>query len=616
MFGIDPVTQYAIDVIAGREIAGPYVRAAARRHMADLQRTDIYFDLDEYDRVVNRFFEGRLRLNEGQFEGQPFRLHASQKFIVGSIFCWKKSDGTRRFRRAYIEAGKGNGKSPLVGGIGLYGMMYDGEPGAQIYSAGATRDQSDILFQDAVKMAKAVPQFAEGQRDAITFSGNAKIYNMAALGARQKGSFFRPLARTAGKSGSGVRPHFALCDELHEHPGPEVMELLERGFKFRRNPLLVMITNSGSDRKSVCWHEREHAVNVATGAAADDTTFAYVCALDEGEDPLDDPSCWKKANPLLGVTITEEYLAGVVSQAKAMPSKRNNVLRLHFCMWTDAETAWIRREDWEACEDESLTLEEFEGATCRAGLDLSSRKDLTGLALCFDDGWREMEDGSVKPCFVLFAHGYTPEKTLRARVREDRTPYDVWARQGFLTATEGPIVRFEFVIKDLKDWSERFDLQAVSYDRYLITKFEEVMSEMGVELPLIEHPQGFNRRQDTPLWMPKSIETLEELILERRIRIFISPALRAAAAGATFVRSPADLRRFAKDKATQRIDLIVAAAMAVGASTIAEEGDESSVYEAVARERLARQQVKAPDDIPPQGRYVPVDGFDDDDEDL
>lgn len=611
MLLIDDVTQYALDVLEGVEVAGPYVRAAARRHLADRNRTDIYFDHAEYDRVVNRFFQGRLKLSEGQFEGEPFKLHASQKFILGSIFGWKRPDGTRRFRRAYIEEGKGNGKSPMVGGIGLFGMMYDNEPGAQIYSAGATREQSDILFQDAVKMAKAAPRIDAD----VTYSGNTKIWNMAALGHRQKGAFFRPLARTAGKSGSGVRPHFALCDELHEHPSSDVIDLLERGFKFRRNPLLVMITNSGSDRKSVCWHEREHAVSVVTGEAVDDSTFAYVCALDDGDDPLEDPTCWKKANPLLGVTITEDYLAGVVAQARSMPTKRNGVLRLHFCVWTDAETVWIPREAWEACEDPDMTLDDFVGQPCRAGLDLSSRKDLSATALCFDDGFVfDQEQEIVKPKYALFVHCYTPEKTLDARARDDRAPYRVWVDQGFLTATEGPVIRFEFIAKDLSDYANRFEMQVVAFDRYLINKFEETLSEMGIELPLMEHPQGFNQRKDTKLWMPKSIETFEELILERRIRIQVNPVLRSAAAGATFVKSPADLKRFAKDKATQRIDPVVAAAMAVGASTIAEEGEGLSVYEALARERLARQQTVQ--DKVKSNRYVSPNSDLDDDEEL
>jgi len=286
----DPATAYAQKVADGKIIAGPHVRAACDRHLTDLNeaaRRGLVWDKKAAARALG-FFPDVLRLSEGQFEGQPFELHPAQEFIVGSLFGWKRADGTRRFRRAYIEQGKGNGKSPLAGGIGLYGLVADNEPGAQVFAAAAKMDQARILFNDAVAMVRQSP--ALEQR--LTPTGINPVNNLAWM---EKGSFFRPVGRDTGKTGSGMRPHFVLIDELHEHPNRDTLEMLERGFKFRRNPLVFMITNSGSDRNSVCWEEHEHAVNVAHGEVEDDTTFSYVCALDEDDDPLDDPSCWIKA---------------------------------------------------------------------------------------------------------------------------------------------------------------------------------------------------------------------------------------------------------------------------------------------------------------------------------
>lgn len=560
----DPTTAYAEAVLEGSEVAGPHVRASCERHLLDLEEGSsrgIYFDEAAAERAFG-FFRDVLRLSEGQFEGQPFVLHPSQEFILGSIFGWKRKDGTRRFRRAYIEIGKGNGKSPLAGGIGLYGLVADGEPGAEIYAAAARKDQAGILFRDAVKMRQQSPALISR----VTSSGGpGREFNLAYL---PSASFFRPISREAGKTGSGPRPHMALCDEVHEHPDRGIMEMLERGFKFRRQPLLLMITNSGSDRNSVCWEEHETAVKVAHGdetVKADfaDTHFSFVCSLDDGDDPLNDPSCWRKANPLLGTILTEEYLAGVVAQAKAIPGKLNGILRLHFCVWTDAETAWISREAWEACEDPEMSIDDFEGEECWLGLDLSATKDLTAVAYVFRDG----ADDEGRPKFALCARGYTPAETLAQRALLDKAPYEIWVRNGWLTATPGKVVRYDFVAADIVDMAQRCDVQAISYDRYLIRHFEAALDETGATLPVVEHPQGTNRRKDSPLWMPGSIDMLEDLILERRLRIEVNPALRSAVAGARFWTSPAGLRRFEKQKATQRIDLAVAAAMAIGAAT-------------------------------------------------
>jgi phage terminase large subunit-like protein len=575
----DPITAYAEDVAAGRITAGPHVRDACKRHLCDLDEGE-WRGLVWDPAAAERFFDFCrvvLRLSEGQFDGIPFELEPSQKFICGSIFGWKlRSTGKRRFRRAYIEMGKGNGKSPMVGAIGLYGLVADGEAGAQVYAAGATKEQAGILFADAVKMMRQSKVLSSKIRPS---GGPGREYNLAHL---KSGSFFRPLSREAKKTGSGPRPHMALCDEVHEHPDGGVIEILERGFKFREQPLLVMITNSGSDRKSICWQERKHAVAVAAGDVDDDTAFSYVCALDDGEDPLTDRSCWIKANPLLGVTITPEYLAIQVKQAKDIAAKANGIRRLHFCQWTDAESAWIGRDVWESIEDPGLVIEDFAERRCYAGLDLSAKADITAKALVFEDGLSE--DG--KPKFAAFVHGYTPAETMRARAERDGAPYDLWVDAGFMTATPGKKTRLDFVAQDLLDDAEAYDLDFVAYDNFLIADFEAIVGDMGGSLEMLDHPQGWNKRkretpdgQEITLWMPGSIDELETLILEKRIRVHVNPALRSAVSSATFDRSPADLRRFTKHKATARIDMAVALAMAVGAATAREPEVTESFWE-------------------------------------
>jgi phage terminase large subunit-like protein len=203
------------------------------------------------------------------------------------------------------------------------------------------------MFKDACDMREQSPKL----RERIVTSGQSPIWQLTYL---PTASIFKPISaetKTTGKS--GPRPHFALCDEIHEHRNRDIVDLLEAGFKWRQQPLLVMITNSGSDRASFCWEQHEHAIKVAAGDKDDDDTFSYVCALDPGDDPLTDPRCWIKANPLLGVTITEEYLTGVAAQARAIAGKANLILRLHFCVWTDSDTAWLERSAWEAIEEPS-----------------------------------------------------------------------------------------------------------------------------------------------------------------------------------------------------------------------------------------------------------------------
>jgi phage terminase large subunit-like protein len=601
---VDRATAYAKGVASGKIIAGPHVRNACRRHLDDLKRKDIYFDKAAAAKKI-RFYEEKLKLSEGQFENLPFLLAPSQAFIVGSLFGWKKKQGgLRRFRRGYVEEAKGNGKSPLAGGTGLVGLTADDEAGAEIYSAGATKDQAGILFRDAVKMVHQSPAL----NSRLTMSGGpGREFNIAYL---KKSSFFRPVSRETKKTGSGPRPHFALIDELHEHPDAGIIEILERGFKFRRQPLLLMITNSGSDRNSACWTEHEHAIKVAAGnreakdedafylgEIIDDTTFAFVCGLDVGDDPLTDPTCWPKANPLLGVTITEEYLAGVVAQAKDIPAKLNTILRLHFCVWTEAETAWMTRAVLEPC------LADFEAIEHRnervwVGCDLSQNKDITALGFVTRTG--EVAEGKHKgkPTFDAWIEAWTPGDTLEARALEDKQDYRLWADKEYINAPAGKSISYRQVAQAIAEADHEFDIQCLAYDRYAFKRgLEPECDELGLSIEYVEHPQGGTRkgkpteamriaaedaeREPEGLWMPGSVRQFEELLLEQRIRIQNNPVTISAIMSAVTDKDRWGNYWLAKERSTQKIDAAIALAMAVGAALSYEGAQAISVFDAM-----------------------------------
>jgi phage terminase large subunit-like protein len=594
----DRGTRWAKAVVAGKIIAGPHVRNACRRHLDDLKKGSkrgLRYNVELAERAIE-FFETTLCLNGGQFEGKPFLLHDSQAFKLASLFGWQIKEQehgwVRRFRRAYIEEGKGNGKSPFAAGIGLYCMLADGEPGAEIYSLGANRDQSKILFRDAVAMVDQSPELEARVKQS---GRRPNVHNLAHL---KSGSWFRPLSKEAGKTGSGLRPHCGLADEVHEHKTRDAIEMIERGFKFRRQPLLLMITNSGSDRNSLAREEHEHGVKVAAGTRTpgadfayvgeviDDRTFAFICSLDPGDDPLVDPSCWIKANPLLGVILTHEYLAGVVAQALALPGSMNGILRLHFCVWTDAETAWMSRQVLEKC------LFDFDpaihhGKKIAQAIDLSQNRDITAKVSIVETGSVEVDvivEGETKkvskPTFDAWLEAWTPGDTLKQRADRDKQPYDIWARDGHIHAPPGASIRFDHVAQSLADDSRNYEIGLIGYDRYAFISFEQKCVEIGLSLPFVEHPQGgtkkgkpnaamikaakAEKREPEGLWMPGSLRLAEEALLEQRIRLKINPVLISAIMSAVTDEDRWENRWLAKDRAVNKIDAAVALLMAIG----------------------------------------------------
>jgi len=549
----DPVSAYARAVVAGRIVAGPHVRAAGARHLHDRTRTDWRwkFDVRRALRAIE-FFRDVLRLNAGEFEGEPFVLEPWQAFIVGSLFGWvDRTTGLRRFRVAYTEAGKGNGKSPLAAGIGLLMMIADGEARAEIYAAASKEEQAAVLFRDAVAMVQQSPALARRVR----VVGGVTPWNIVF-----RGSFFRTMSSAASQS--GPKPYCGLVDELHEHKNDGVIEMLRAGFKQRTQPLLFIITNSGVDRTSVCWRYHEHARKVAARQVTDDRCFAYVCALDEGDDPLHNPKCWIKANPNLGVSIQRDFLEGQVAEARSMPAKESLVLRLHFCRWTDAASPWISGEAWLACEQEPVgsVVDEFAGLEVTLSVDLSATTDLSALAMT-----AKAPGGIIKAAVEY----WTPADSLHARAERDAVPYELWVRQGFLNTEPGATLTYTALARRIGELIDVLNVTCLVFDRWRMVYLKKALEEEGITLPLVEHPQGWVKvnkgKDDEPtLWMPQSINELEKVVLAVKLRVRKNPVLTWNSASAVTVEDDQKARIFSKRKSTGRIDGLVALAMGIG----------------------------------------------------
>ena len=555
----DPATRYARDVVDGTIVAGPHVRSACARHLRDLQTghlRGLRYDVERADFAIG-FYPTVLRLNGGQFEGRPFKLDASQAFIIGSLFGWLREDDTRRFRLAYIEEGKGNGKSPLVAGIGLLGLVADEEPRAEVYAAATKKDQAMILFRDAVAMVEQSPALSRRLKKS---GRDDKVWN---LYDERTNSFFRPISADDGQS--GPRPHVGLIDELHEHKTATVMNMMAAGRKWRRQPLIVAITNSGTDRKSVCWQYRSKGIKVCSGIEVDDTMFAYICALDEGEDPFVDEACWIKANPLLGVVIERQYLRDEVNQARGMPSKESMVRRLNFCQWVEAHDPFFSYELWQAAAAD-YTLADFRGCEAIGAFDLSATTDLTAFVLLFQ------RDG-LQWSWPMF---WIPEDGLAERVKKDGVPYDIWVRDGAVFTTPGKAIDKDFVVEKVGALLGEFDitLTKAPYDRHRIDVLEAACDRAGVSWPLEPFGQGF-------VSMGPAVDAVEVALVNGTFRQPKNPCFDWNAANAVVVKNPVGERKLDKSKATGRIDGIVALAMDYGeyAKTLVA-GD--SVYEQLA----------------------------------
>jgi len=459
----DRATAYARAVKSGRIVTGKPVRLACERHLRDLKRKDLVWKLDQAERAIE-FFADMLVFEDGK----PFLLEPFQCFIVGSIFGWYTKAGDRRFRTAYCEIGKGNGKSPLAAGIGIYGLVADGEPAPEVYAAAVTHEQARIVFKDATRMVEESPELKELIHPQV---GSLTIPSEYAT--------FRPVS-SEHRSLDGLRVHMGLIDELHEHPSALVVDKIRAGTKSRRNALIFEITNSGYDRHSVCWNHHEYSLKVLEDVIPNDSWFAYVCSLDDGDDWRDE-RCWVKVNPGLGSIIQKKYLSELVEVAKGMPTQENLVRRLNFCEWTEQSVRAIPMEEW-ARGASPIDAEALRGRSCFAGLDLARVNDLSALELLFPP----VADGELWKVLSFF---WCPEDDIGSRSLRDRVPYDVWARQGFLIATPGNTTDYGFIEAKVLELAGQYQIKGIGFDRTFAG--EIVQSLMAENLNMVEVGQGF-----------------------------------------------------------------------------------------------------------------------------
>lgn len=554
----DRVLDYARAVLDGDLIAGPHVRDACARHLRDLndgESRGLVFSPDIAAEAI-AFFEEVLCLNGGEYEGKPFILGPWQAFVVGSLYGWLRRDEAtgdlvRRFRVAYVETGKGSGKSPLAAGVGMYGLTADGEARAEIYAAATKKDQAMVLFRDAVAMYQHSPELLKR----LTASGVGE--NVWNLGYRATGSWFRPISADDGQS--GPRPHVALIDEVHEHKTAQVVEMMRAGTKSRRQALIFMITNSGAGRNSPCGIYHDYACEVAAGKRVDDSFFAYVCGLDEGDDPLQDESCWCKANPSLQLANLPgwRYLREQVTEARGMPAKEAIVRRLNFCQWTAAVSPWLSAAVWDPCRAD-FQPEQLRGRRAYGGLDLSSTTDLTAFVLLVEPQ-EPGEPWSVLPWCWL------PEEGLEDRCQRDRVDYAAWRRAGHLETTPGRAISKRHVLQRVAQICAQFDVQSIAADRWRLADFRQIAEDEGITLPtMLDFGQGFKD-------MSPALDQFETAVLNRTLRHNGHPVLTYCAANAVTDSDPAGNRKLSKIKATGRIDLVVAAVMAYASAAAAPE---------------------------------------------
>lgn len=466
---VEEANKYAKNVLAGKIPACRFVVAACKRHLdnlADSKDKDYPYTFDAAEAQRKIAFIELLPHTKGEwgFKRQLVTLEPWQKFAIACIFGWKrKKDGMRRFREAYLEVNRKNGKSVLAGGVGLAMFAADNEFGAEVYSGATTEKQAWEVFRPARLMVKRTPMLME----AAGIEVNASNMNKPGDGSR-----FEPII---GNPGDGASPSCAIVDEYHEHDSDALYTTMLTGMGARKQPLMFTITTAGYNIEGPCYDKRREVVEMLDGTVPNDELFGIIYTLDEGDD-WKDPAVLAKANPNIGVSVYQEYLES--QQRRAIQQARfTNIFKTkHLGLWVTTKTGYFNMAQWEALKDTSLTLEQFEGQPCVLAFDLARKLDMNSMARLF---WRDIDGKrhyySVAPRF------WVPEDTVNnTDNRRMAERYQKWVNAGLLLQTDGAEIDYREILEEAKLANQVNPVQCSPIDPHGATNLSHQLDDEGL----------------------------------------------------------------------------------------------------------------------------------------
>lgn len=487
--------QYAKDVVSGKILACQWVKLACKRFLDDINSQDYYFDEKKYNTLTT--FTGVMKHYSSGAAGKPFILEPWEDFIICNIFCLYRVDTRRRkYKTAHISVSRKNGKTTLAAALGLFSLIADGEPASSVIMAANSREQAHIDFDAASAFARQL----DPRKKSLKVLRNEIVF--------QKNNASLKVISADASTGDGLNPQLVVLDELHEAPDSKLFDVLRSGQGFREQPLMLSITTAGFRIGGFCNNYEDYCKEILMGQKVDDTLFALLYTLDDGDDWTDE-SNFIKSNPNLGVTVKKDWLSEQVNQAKNSPTLEVGVKTKNLNVWCSSSNVWIP-EHIIKNSMKKLDMSDFRNDNryiVYMGFDLAAVSDLTAFTIMFVDPDEEK--------YYFKNWYYLPKRALDGKYNSEL--YKMWAQKGFLTLTDSETTDYAYIKNDILYWYNNLEVQLVSYDSWNATSLVNDLIKEG--LPMQSYSQSignFNR----------PTKELERLILSDKVVIDNNPITR------------------------------------------------------------------------------------------
>lgn len=462
-----PYNQYCEDVLNHKITTNKWIYLACERYKNWYSRDDIWFDTEDVDLKI-RFMQ-KMKHSKGEFADKQFVLFPYQTWIVANIIGWKHKDTTDRvINTALLMLARKSGKTFFAASLMLAILLTDKEKGSEGYMIANSSQQASIAFTHAKEQCSSLDPkgkiFSRYRSQIRIPLLNSKIQILSADTSRL----------------DGLNPSVFCVDEYHSSKTTENYNILRTGQGSRKNPLGIIISSAGFlvGEEYPLYASWVNATEVLQGTKNQDTLFAAIYQLDQ-EDKFDDESCWIKANPTLGGSISYKFLREQVEQAKNNPSQEVSIKTKNFNIWCTSEVTWIPREDLMK-HSQKFDINNFKDDEyyCYAGVDLGSVSDLTAVAYLI-----KKEDK-----FYIFCDAYIPTGSIEKS--KNKELYRKWIREGYLKVTHGDRMNYEEVVHDILEFNKEIPILEIAYDKYNAIEWARKCSEEGLVLTPFSQTKG------------------------------------------------------------------------------------------------------------------------------
>ena len=455
------IQEYHHKIQSGEIIVGKWIKILYEKVTAGLRDGLFYFDSKKANRAID-FVENFCHHCEGR--NDLIKLELWQKATLCLMFGIVDEDGLRIFREVFMVMGRKNGKSLFASAVIAYMVYLDGEYGARVYCLAPKLEQAAIVYENFFKMVTREPELSD-----LAKKRRSDVY------LEETNTTVRPLAFNAKKS-DGFNPHLTVCDEIASWPteqGLKQYEVMKSALGARKQPMILSISTAGYVNDGPYDELMMRATAWLLGNSQERRLLPILYMIDD-ESKWDDIDELRKANPNMGVSVSEDFFLEEIAIARNSLSKLAE-FKTKYCNLKQSSTqAWLPFEVVDAVTQEELSIEDFRGCYCVGGIDLSQTTDLTACCVVIEKGGK----------LHTFARFFMPANKVDELQQREGVPYQLYISKGLLQVSGDNFVDYADCFEWFRSLVEEYEILPlqVGYDRYSAQYLVQQMSQYGFHM--------------------------------------------------------------------------------------------------------------------------------------